>query len=202
VAIITPTSELEAVNVMLSAIGEAPVSSLDDPSLVDAALAQSILGETSVEIQTRGLHSNTEINYPLVPTVDGEILVPSNCARIDTTDLSRDIDVTQRGNKLYDRGERSYTSFTEKIFVDMVLLFSFEELPQHVKRYITVKAARRFQARLVGSDLLASFTALDEQEALIEFERGEAINEDSNILTDSFDTFKIISRGSSRRTIR
>lgn len=201
-AIVTPTSEIEAVNVMLSAIGEAPVSSLDDPSLVDAALAQSILKETSVEIQTRGLHCNTEINFPLVPTVDGEILVPSNCARIDTTEISRDIDVVQRGNKLYDRVERSYTSFTDTIYVEMVLLFSFEELPQHVKRYITVKAARRFQARLVGSDTLAGFTATDEQEALIEFERSEAITEDNNILTDSFDTYKIISRGSPRRTVR
>lgn len=201
-AIVTPTSELEAVNVMLSAIGEAPVSSLDDPSLVDAALAQSILGEASVEIQTRGLHCNTEINFPLVPTVDGEIQVPSNCARIDTTDVSRDIDVTQRGNRLYDRAKRSYTSFTDKIYVEMVLLFEFEELPQHVKRYITVKAARRFQARLVGSDTLAGFTATDEQEALIEFERAEAITEDSNILTDSYDTYKIISRGSPRRTTR
>ena len=201
-AIVTPTSEIEAVNVMLSAIGEAPVSSLDDPSLVDAALAQSILKETSVEIQTRGLHCNTEINFPLVPTVDGEILVPSNCARIDTTEISRDIDVVQRGNKLYDRVERSYTSFTDTIYVEMVLLFSFEELPQHVKRYITVKATRRFQARLVGSDTLAGFTATDEQEALIEFERSEAITEDINILTDSFDTYKIISRGSPRRTVR
>ena len=201
-AIVTPTSEIEAVNVMLSAIGEAPVSSLDDPSLVDAALAQSILKETSVEIQTRGLHCNTEINFPLVPTVDGEILVPSNCARIDTTEISRDIDVVQRGNKLYDRVERSYTSFTDKIYVEMVLLFSFEELPQHVKRYITVKATRRFQARLVGSDTLAGFTATDEQEALIEFERSEAITDDNNILTDSFDTYKIISRGSPRRTVR
>lgn len=201
-AIVTPTSELEAVNVMLSAIGEAPVSSLDDPSLVDAALAQSILEEASVEIQTRGLHCNTEINFPLVPTVDGEIKVPTNCVRIDTTDVSRDIDVTQRGDRLYDRGERSYTSFTEKLIVDMVLLFGFKELPQHVKRYITVKAARRFQTRLVGSETLAGFTATDEQEALIEFERAEAINEDSNILTDSYDTYKIISRGSPRRAIR
>ena len=201
-AIVTPTTELEAVNVMLSALGEAPVSSLDDPTLVDASLAQSILRETSVEIQTRGLHCNTEINYPLVPNVDGEISVPANCVRIDTTDVSSGIDAVQRGSRLYDRNERSYTAFKANLIVDMVLLFDFSELPQHVKRYITVKATRRFQARLVGSDTLAAFTAQDEQEALIEFERAESINEDSNILTDSFDTYKIISRGSPRRAIR
>jgi hypothetical protein len=202
VALITPTTEIEAVNVMLAAIGEAPVSSLDDPSLVDAALAQSLVKETSVDIQTRGLHCNTEINFPLIPTVDGEINVPINCVRIDTTDVSRDVDVTQRGNRLYDRIEKSYTSFSEKLYVDMVLLLEFDELPQHVKRYITVKAARRFQARFLGSDTLAAFTNLDEQEALIEFERAEAINEDSNILTDSYDTYKIIARGAPRRTTR
>ncbi len=201
-ALITPTTEIEAVNVMLAAIGEAPVSSLDDPSLVDAALAQSLVKETSVDIQTRGLHCNTEINFPLIPTVDGEINVPINCVRIDTTDVSRDVDVTQRGNRLYDRIEKSYTSFSEKLYVDMVLLLEFDELPQHVKRYITVKAARRFQARFLGSDTLAAFTNLDEQEALIEFERAEAINEDSNILTDSYDTYKIIARGAPRRTTR
>jgi hypothetical protein len=201
-AIVTPTSELEAVNVMLSAIGEAPVSSLDDPSLVDASLAQSMLKEASVEIQTRGLHSNTEIDFPLVPTVDGEILVPSNCARIDTTGSSVSTDATQRGNRLYDRGERSYTSFTDTLYVDMVLLLEFDDLPQHVKRYITVKATRRFQARIVGSDTLFGFTMQDEQEAQIEFERAEAINEDSNILTDNYGTYKIISRGSPRRTTR
>ena len=201
-AIVTPTTELEAVNVMLSALGEAPVSSLDDPSLVDAALARSILAETSVEIQTRGLHCNTEIDYPLAPTVDGEIKLPANCAKVDTTGQSRDVDVVQRGGRLYDRGERSFTSFKDTLYVDMVLLLSFEDVPQHVKRYITVKATRRFQARLVGSDTLAAFTAQDEQEAQIEFERTEAINEDNNLLTGSYDTYKIIARGAPRRSIR
>ena len=60
---------------MLSAIGESPVSSLNDPSLVDVSLAESILNETSIDIQSQGLHSNTEINFPMTPNVNGEILV-------------------------------------------------------------------------------------------------------------------------------
>ncbi len=198
----TATTELEAVNIMLSAIGESPVSSLNDPSLVDVSLAKSILDETSVDIQSTGLHSNTEINYPLVPTVDGEILVPTNCARIDSTDVSKDIDVVHRGNRLYDRDKRSYTSFTGTLYVDMVLLLDFNELPQHVRRYITVKAARRFQARFMGSETLYGFTADDEREAGLGFERGEKLNNDSNMLTDNFDTYKILSRGAPRRAVR
>ena len=201
-ALTTPTTELEAVNVMLSAIGEAPVSNLNDSALVDATLAQSIINETSVELQTRGLHCNTEINYPITPNVKNEILLPLTCVKVDTTGVSRHIDATQRGNRLYDRGERSFTSFNKTVHVDMTLLLDFDDLPQHVKRYITVKAARRFQARFMGSETLAAFTAEDEREALIEFERTEAINEDSNILKDSYDTYKIIARGTPRRTTR
>ena len=76
----------------------------------------------------------------------------------------------------------------------MVLLLEFNDLPQHVRRYITVKAARRFQGRFMGSDGLAAFTEIDEREALVAFERAEKLNEDNNVLTDNYDAFKIISR--------
>jgi len=201
-ALIAPTSKIEAVNIMLSAIGESPVSSLNNPSLVDVSLAESILDETSVDIQTQGLHCNTEINYPLTANVNGEIIVPTNCVRIDTTETSADIDVTQRGNRLYDREERSFTSFTGTLRVEMVLLLDFEDLPQHVRRYTTVKAARRFQGRYIGSESLGGFTEIDEREAMVQFERAEKLNEDNNILSDNFDTYKILSRGSPRRAVR
>ena len=198
----TPTTKIEAVNIMLSAIGESPVSSLDDPSLVDVSLAESILNETSIDIQSQGLHSNTEINFPITPNVNGEILVPNNCARIDTVGESRDVDVAQRGNRLYDKIKRSYTTFSGTYYVDMVLLLEFNDLPQHVRRYITVKAARRFQGRFMGSDGLAAFTEIDEREALVAFEGAEKLNEDNNVLTDNYDAFKIISRGAPRRAVR
>lgn len=201
-ALVTPTSELEAVNIMLSAIGESPVSTLNNASLVDVSLAQSILKETSVDIQSQGLHCNTEINYPLVPNVSGEVIIPNNCVRIDTTEASADVDVTQRGNRLYDRKERSFNSFSGTLYVEMVLLLDFSDLPQHVRRYSTVKAARRFQARYVGSQTLGGFTEVDEREALVQFERAEKLNEDNNILSDNFDTYKILSRGSPRRAVR
>ena len=54
----------------------------------------------------------------------------------------------------------------------------------------------------MGSETLAGFTAQDEQEALIEFERTEAQTEDTNLLTGSYDTYKIIARGAPRRTTR
>ena len=46
---LTPTSKIQAVNIMLASIGEAPVSSLDDATLADVSIAESILDETNVE---------------------------------------------------------------------------------------------------------------------------------------------------------
>ena len=197
----TLMTELEAVNIMLGAIGESPVSSLDDPSLVDVALAKSILDETNVALQTAGTHFNLEKNYPLTADTDGNINVPANCTKIDAVGESVDKDLVLRGTKLYDRDERTFTfAIPTTIYVDMVLLLPFEEIPQYARRYICVKAARRFQARVVGSDTLFGFTQRDEEEALITYEQAEADTEDNNILNDSYSVSRITYRGVGRRT--
>lgn len=199
---LTPTSKIQAVNIMLASIGEAPVSSLDDATLADVSIAESILDETNVEIQSRGLHCNTEINYPLTPNTDGEIDLPVNCVSVDTTGQSVTTDVVQRGTRLYDRGERSFTTFSGTLFVTMVLLLEFTDLPQHVRRYITVKSARRFQNRILGSQTLSGFTQADENEALLYFEQIEAQTQDYNVLNDNLTTRKIVNRGVLRRALR
>tara|TARA_B100000123_G_scaffold219285_1_gene167673 strand:+ start:442 stop:1047 length:606 start_codon:yes stop_codon:yes gene_type:complete len=199
---LTPTSKIQAVNIMLASIGEAPVSSLDDATLADVSIAESILDETNVEIQSRGLHCNTEINFPITPNTDGEIDLPVNCVSVDTTGQSIQTDVVQRGTRLYDRGQRSFTTFTGTLFVTMVLLLEFTDLPQHVRRYITVKSARRFQNRILGSQTLSGFTQADENEALLYFEQIEAQTQDYNVLNDNFTTRKIVNRGVLRRALR
>jgi len=199
---LTPTSKIQAVNIMLASIVEAPVSSLDDATLADVSIAESILDETNVEIQSRGLHCNTEINFPITPNTDGEIDLPANCVSVDTTGQSLQTDVVQRGTRLYDRGQRSFTTFTGTLFVTMVLLLEFTDLPQHIRRYITVKSARRFQNRILGSQTLSGFTQADENEALLYFEQIEAQTQDYNVLNDNFTTRKIVNRGVLRRALR
>ena len=66
------TSKLSAVNTLLSIIGEAPVNSLTPPLTGDTSLADSVIDETSREIQGEGLSWNT-ILYDKIP------LDASNC---------------------------------------------------------------------------------------------------------------------------
>ena len=49
---ITPTTELQSVNTMLSTIGEAPVNSITGTTTVDVSTAINILNETSMSIQS------------------------------------------------------------------------------------------------------------------------------------------------------
>ena len=60
---ITPTTELQAVNTMLSTIGEAPVNSITGTTTVDVSVAKNILDETSMSIQSQGWNFNTCLLY-------------------------------------------------------------------------------------------------------------------------------------------
>jgi hypothetical protein len=60
------TTKLEAVNIMISVIGESPVNTLSGTSVpVTVTQAVHALDETSKAIQSEGWHFNTEYDYPL-----------------------------------------------------------------------------------------------------------------------------------------
>ena len=194
------TTELEAVNIMLSAIGEAPVSSLENSSLEDVTVAKNILNETIVDVSTVGYNFNSEYNYKLVQDTDGHINVPANAVYVDVSNRGSSIgkDLVLRGERLYDRENQTYT-FTESVYVDMTLILPWDELPQYARRYITIKAARRFQNRVLGATELNGFTQLDENEALISMEQNDSRSEDSNVLSGNWGVYKVLHRTGTRR---
>lgn len=51
---ITNTTELQAINTILSIIGEAPVSSITTNIGSDVSIAKQILDESSISVQTKG----------------------------------------------------------------------------------------------------------------------------------------------------
>lgn len=190
---LTPTTELEALNSMLSTIGEAPVSTVEDNGIVDAVIARQILRGTSREVQARGWHFNTEKSYPILPDVSGNLTLPSTVLRCDTVASSEDIDVVVRGTRLYDRRNHTFT-FTKPVTVDMVILLPFEELPEVARYYITVRASRIYQERVVGSESLSKFNNQDELRAKVALEDYEAETADYNMLTDSYSVARVLNR--------
>ena len=191
---ISVTTELDAVNTMLSVIGESPVNTIDDNGLVDAAMARQILTSVSRGVQSRGWHFNTDKGLVLTPSFpEKEIQLPASLLRIDTVHGDAHFDVTQRGNRLYDRRRHTF-QFDKPITVDMVVLLTFEELPETARQYITIRAARMFQERIVGSEVLSMFNAKDEARALVSLREMEADTADFNMLTDDYGVARVLDR--------
>ncbi len=181
------TSQLEAVNTLLATIGESPVNTLNS-GLVEASDAEQTLANVSREVQAKGWSFNTDLTFKLTPDASGELQLPSNCLHVDTTALrmGTESDLVQRGMRMYDRIKNTYAINTT-IEVDMVMLLGFEELPEAVRRYITIRAARILQDRSLGSESLHSYNSNDEHAAWIALVQNEADVEDLNI----FDNYSV-----------
>jgi hypothetical protein len=158
------TTTLQAVNQMLTGIGQAPVVSLDIAN-PEIALALSILDSTNREVQGEGWHVNTEINYPFNPDLNGEIVIPDNVLQISDNKTSnvQAYQTVLRGGKLYDKISHSFTFPVGKpVLCDVVWFFAFEDLPQVFQDYIAQRAARVFAGSVVGSKEMFQFNAQDE----------------------------------------
>jgi|TARA_B110000093_G_scaffold163276_1_gene186008 hypothetical protein len=190
---LTPTSELEAVNTMLNTIGEAPVNTLVNMTSVDALAALSVLQSVNRGVQVEGWFFNTEYDYPLVPDIDNNLPLPTNLMSVDSSEVSTKHDLVQRGSRAYDRKNHTYT-FTETVKCNLILLLAFEEIPEAARNYITLRASRILQDRLLGSDSLHGMNREDEYQALTSLRLIESQNADYNILTGNQDVYRIISR--------
>ena len=182
---LVPTTELQAVNNMLASIGESPVSTLDTGTVVDADLAQTLLFNVNRQVQALGLHCNSEVDYPLSPNEDGEIILPANTLRVDEVYGASSRDLTQRGSRLYDRNNRTFV-IDESVTLDIVMMLPFDELPEAVRWYIAVKASRIFVDKTMGDEALHAYSRQDEMEAKRDFVKSQLKNRDASMLNSTF----------------
>ncbi len=189
------TTKLEAVNTMLSAIGEAPVTALN-LGLVEADIAETILESVSKEVQSQGYSFNRQLSVAYNPDTNGNIVLPADILRADSTQKTGNLDLVQRGLKMFDRVNNTYT-ISGTVYLDTVTQLDFLDLPEVVKRYVTIRAGRIFLDRVVGSATLHGFSEKDEARALSEIRDMEGEGQDFNIF-NSFDTYSIINRVAGR----
>ena len=191
------TTKLDAVNTMLSAIGEAPVSSLSS-GLIEAEIAETILDTVDREVQSMGWHFNTELNKSFAQDTNGQIILPADILTADATLVANSPNLVQRGLKMYDRKNHTF-NIGKNVGLDVVVQLAFTDVPEVAKRYMVLRATRIFQDRVVGSATLHGFHEKDENRALMELREFDKSADDDNIF-DNYDTFSIIDR-QGRRTM-
>ena len=167
-------TKLAAINIILSNVGQSPVTSIDasNPAI---KLAESILDEVTNALQTEQWHFNTEQDYPFVPDTNGEIVVPSNLLALDLVPWD-DRDIIIRNGKLYDKKSHTYT-FSETLNLDVVWTFDFIDMPEVFKQYAAIRAANLFAGRAVGSAEAVKYSEREEsvaRAACLEYETRQA----------------------------
>ena len=193
---ITPTTELQTVNQMLSVIGEAPVNSITGTVTTDVSVAKNILDETSMSIQSMGWNFNSHYAYVLTRNTDNKVPLPSNCVQADASAQYRFRNLVIRDGFLYDMDNHTdvFGTNTTLPTVDLVLVQQFEQLPEYARQYIAAKSARRFASRYIGDKGITELAGNDEQEALAAFRQADSRSADANILEGDVNTNSIINR--------
>jgi len=176
------TSKLEAVNKALQMMGEAPINSLQGLFGL-GNLAETTINSVSRKLQTEGWSFNTDYEVTLMrDSTTNQISVGTNVSRVyvDPYDYP-DVDVIQRGSRLYDRKNNTY-EFKQDLAADVTVILDWEDLPEHARVYIMTKTGRELQESMIGSKDLTEINLLVEQEVRSQFLEEETQLSDHNIL--------------------
>ena len=180
---VAATTELECINIMLAAIGEAPINTLTGTLPVDAVTAQKTLAEINKDVQNEGWSFNQEFNVKLTRDSNNQIALGTDMLKVDANVFDHPtIDVIQRGLKMYDRKNNTYV-FDTDLTCNITYFRNFDEIPESARRYINIRAARVFVDRLVGDDGLRTYTAQDEARARANLMENDMDNADHNVLS-------------------
>ena len=184
---VTSTTELEAVNTILSTIGESPVNSLTGTLPVDATTALNVLDEISREVQSAGWHYNSHYKVDLSRDGDNKIPIGTDVLRVElNTKYDRSsYDVVQRDDYLYNLAKNSETFDQDFTDNTIVYLLDFSKIPEQARRYVTIRSARVFHDRTLGANTIHKFSSEDEARSLAVMRQAEAHTSDHSIF-DSY----------------
>lgn len=174
-----PTTLLQAVNVVMGALGKDNIASLAVEDLNgDANFALQNLGLMLRSVLMEGWDFNVEIDQTFTPDSNGEVLLPVNCLHVVEVYYpgGTSKNLVERDRKLYDTMNQTFNvganlTSTEGIKVRLTMGLDFDQIPEAARWYVTVKAARRAASLRTVSTGINKFTTTDENEARDRFEQ-------------------------------
>ena len=161
-------TELSAVNAILGAIGQSPVTSIETKTNPEIQFIYNLLRDANIDVQAEGWHFNSEKHVTYTPdSVTGKISIGNDILKMDVTEgwRKRSYDVVKREGNLYDKYDHTddWSDHTE-ILLDIIKAYPFNDLPVVFQRYIIYRASRIAATQLVANPQLVKL--LSQQEAL------------------------------------
>ena len=185
-------TKVDAVNRLLAAIGEDPVTTLS-AGLDDAEAAENFLDRVSHDIQAIGWHANTDEKVKVTADSSGQFPIASSWLEVDTIDEHEHIDVAVRRDindgllKLFDTryDKRTFTFTQSYLYLRIVNEYDFEDLPPLFQAYIAAEAAVLYQESELTSGTVDRMLKEQRDRAWALFQDAEDEADDLNILTDN-----------------
>ena len=178
-----PLTELEAVNSMLAATGQAPVNSFSG-TISDQNIARGHLANVVREVCSHGFSFNTDENYVLTPDFEGVITSPAGAMSVNPMDPRQNLvqrrHPTRETMCLWDKANLTW-AITDPVKVRVRWSYTYEALPELARVFAAVKAGRLFLADYVGDAQRERFAQEDEQRAWINLRRDQTAISDINI---------------------
>jgi len=131
--------ELEALNMLLRAIGSSPVNSLRTGH-PDAANARATLNRIRRRVQRRGWWYNIDYNVTYQPQEDGCIRIPKEISSI----IPESTQYVERGGKLYDKRNQTFLFTHNVIMCRVTRILEWDDMPAVVQEYAAYFAAAEF----------------------------------------------------------
>ena len=130
--------ELEAINLLLRAIGSDPVNSITT-SQPDVANAKDTLNRYRGRVQKRGWWCNIQYNVEF-QVANNEIRIPKEY----TTVIFDNATLVKRGNRLFDKYNNTYQFTCNAIAKRTIYILSWDEMPDSMREVVAYQAAASF----------------------------------------------------------
>ena len=184
------TSELDAVNLMLRAIGESRVQTLEDATHEDAADALELLRHWNMTVQEEGWRFNTRVDVLMTRDPSNQISTPVNTLSVRTSGDSVDVPVSLIDGKLFNVQDNSF-DWTRDLYVTLVLHYDFAKIPQSARNYIVQCAGLEFVGNEAPSTPRPQFSRERLLAARSALRRTESLVRKPNIITGSLHALKM-----------
>ena len=158
-------TELQAVNLLLSAIGEAAVSSLETATTVEVTQAKKLLSNVNRAAQQKGWHFNTE--WDVVSTRDSDDRIPLSESILSVYQPGQLMTIRGRSGSMYayDLDNNTFTWTKNLNNAVTITLLDFIDSPNTFRQYVTTRAARIFQEEIIGQVSAETVNRQEEAEA-------------------------------------
>lgn len=158
------STELEAVNEMLGAVDLVPVANITGNLDIEVGSAVSRLSNVNRTVQSMGWDFNTRKKVKYLRDVNNEVTIGTNVLKIVPVGNSRSKHLVLREGRIFDRDEDSFT-LLDDVWLDIIELLNFEDLPQTCREYITARAVRAHERFESADDTKTEIAGKQEQDA-------------------------------------